>query len=428
MKNLKSEKGAITIVVLASMLFLLAFLMSAYMIVANKAKKQKEISQEIQEMYSKHEDLEETYNKYINNDVIPIYTVEQLLKIGSQEDLLIDNKYCKMTWDATYALMNDLVITENWTPINSNPNFIGNFIGNGHIVTVKVNNVSTVYSNVNNFRNNLNSMLDIKVGDYISNYDPTPVYNNGTSYKVAAILAGTGGDQAFTEDETLGWRVLSIDKTTGEIELIADKATSTGLTLDGATGWNNSINIINDTCKSIYSKEGVGEARSINVEDINTISGYTPTTGSTYQASNYGSNNYFPLEYLKEKGISENTFTNTDKTNGYRTNTTIRVTNTDYSYKPEEQTEYTASAGLINIGTTYWLASRCVSARSGYANFCVHCVDSRGRVSSSDLWWSENEARPSYVRLRPVVTLMSNVQLEKDEIATTAEKTYWKIK
>ena len=30
--------------------------------------------------------------------------------------------------------------------------------------------------------------------------------------------------------------------------------------------------------------------------------------------------------------------------------------------------------------------------------------------------------------LRPVVSLESNIQLEKDETATTAEKTYWKIK
>ena len=112
----------------------------------------------------------------------------------------------------------------------------------------------------------------VKIGDYISNYDPTPVYNNGTNYKVAKSLTrGYTSDQTFIEDETLGWRVLSIDEATGKVELIADKATSTKLRLEGAVGWNNSINVLNDTCKAIYSKAGVGEARSINVEDVNKI-------------------------------------------------------------------------------------------------------------------------------------------------------------
>lgn len=164
MKNLKSEKGAITIVVLASMLFLLAFLMSSYMIVANKAKKQQEISKEIQETYSNHEDLNEIYNTYINNDIIPIYTVEQLLKIGSEEELYIDNKYCKMTWNATYALMNNLSFSvlqddavsilegSDWTPVNSNSSFVGVFIGNGHEIKVTTNaNEIKTYSQINNY-------------------------------------------------------------------------------------------------------------------------------------------------------------------------------------------------------------------------------------------------------------------------------------
>lgn len=164
MKNLKSEKGAITIVVLATMLFLLSFLMSSYMIVTNKAKKQKELSNEIQEMYKNHDNLNEIYNSYINNDIIPIYTVEQLLKIGSEEYLVIDNKYCKMTLNAIYALMNDLsfdvlkdealTILEgaNWTPVNSNPEFKGAFIGNGYEIEVITNSGETkTYSQINNY-------------------------------------------------------------------------------------------------------------------------------------------------------------------------------------------------------------------------------------------------------------------------------------
>lgn len=164
MKNLKSEKGAITLVVLVSMLFMLSFLMSAYMIVSNRAQKQREISSQIQKIYRDDQDLNELYNNYINDGIIPIYTVEQLLKIGSEEELLINNKYCKMTWTATYALMEDLefdVSSEevsdilggnNWIPLNSNEAFKGYFEGNGHTIAVTDKNGEvTVYSTLNKY-------------------------------------------------------------------------------------------------------------------------------------------------------------------------------------------------------------------------------------------------------------------------------------
>lgn len=154
MKNLKNERGAITLVVLVSMLFLVSFLMSAYMIVSNRAQKQSEISKEIQQMYSDDQDLNVLYNSYINNEIIPIYTVEQLLKIGTGEQLLINNKYCTMTWIATYALMNDLEIdaSTSWIPINSNENFKGYFEGNGHTITVTdTNGEVAIYSALNNY-------------------------------------------------------------------------------------------------------------------------------------------------------------------------------------------------------------------------------------------------------------------------------------
>ena len=136
MKKLKNEKGAITILVLVTMLFLLAFLMSAYMIVSNRAKKQKEISNEIEQLYSQPENLIDIYNSYFNKEVIPIYTVEQLLKIGSNEYLIINNKYCKMNWSSTYALMADLTLNKEQQISMKDSRFTGSFEWNGHTITV----------------------------------------------------------------------------------------------------------------------------------------------------------------------------------------------------------------------------------------------------------------------------------------------------
>ena len=43
MKKLKNENGAITILVVISILFMISFLISSYVIVANKVKSQKEV-------------------------------------------------------------------------------------------------------------------------------------------------------------------------------------------------------------------------------------------------------------------------------------------------------------------------------------------------------------------------------------------------
>ena len=47
MKSFRNEKGAITILVLVSILFMVSFLITSYIITANKVQTQKEIIQEI---------------------------------------------------------------------------------------------------------------------------------------------------------------------------------------------------------------------------------------------------------------------------------------------------------------------------------------------------------------------------------------------
>ena len=114
---------------------------------------------------------------------------------------------------------------------------------------------------------------------------------------------------------------------------------------------------------------------------------------------------------------------------GAARNSTISVEYTYYSYKPEEQTGYTAPAGLINTGVEYWLASRCVEAESSCAHFNIFRLRSSGSVSTCGAYNTYgNDVSDVSTALRPVVTLTSNAKLEKDETATTADKTYWKIK
>lgn len=244
----------------------------------------------------------------------------------------------------------------------------------------------------------------LKVGDYVD-YTPT----TGT-YKVADGEYGSGytttqGHQSFTTEveESLKWRVLSIDEQTGEIELVSATAAQaeTPLYLQGANGYNHAVDILNDLCEALYSKtvdgKEIAKARSINIEDIrskviNNLEGnttynkeyrfseYTATTAKKYP-NLYAKEDGFYIQGIKQKngikesigindGVIENgittysTLTGFSDDNDVENSKDISVTYTYYYLTPDLNKNLginTAPTGLIdNIKTQYWLASRCV--------------------------------------------------------------------
>ena len=148
MKSIKSEKGAVTLLVLVTILFFVAFLITTYMIMANKAKSQKEVTDQTSQIYNSVS-AEQAYNSYFGDNVVPIYTVDQLLKIGSGDSIQINEaggKIYTFSKDATYVLMNNLQFeyrdSNNWTPIGTQyeiQGLTGRFEGNGKTITVSGN-------------------------------------------------------------------------------------------------------------------------------------------------------------------------------------------------------------------------------------------------------------------------------------------------
>ena len=77
---MKKERGSITIITLTTILFLISFLISTYIIIANKRQAQEEIRRKTELLYeSDVENAEEIYNGYFAdaNTVIPISYVDQ---------------------------------------------------------------------------------------------------------------------------------------------------------------------------------------------------------------------------------------------------------------------------------------------------------------------------------------------------------------
>lgn len=144
--NLKSEKGAITLVVLIGMLFLAAFLMSVYIQIANRAQSSAETTKQIEDRYNNLNEANIIYDSYFaDTDIIPIYTKEQLAKVGSGEQILINSKVYTFSKDGYYTIQNDLNLGgtydettavwsgEQWTPLTSE--FTGTLDGLGHTIT-----------------------------------------------------------------------------------------------------------------------------------------------------------------------------------------------------------------------------------------------------------------------------------------------------
>lgn len=87
--RIKEQRGAITLVVLISMLFFITFLTSTYIMISNKAQTQIEITKQIKNKYNDKDPAEE-YNEFFGNEIIPIYNVEQLLNIGTEKNIVIN--------------------------------------------------------------------------------------------------------------------------------------------------------------------------------------------------------------------------------------------------------------------------------------------------------------------------------------------------
>ena len=275
----------------------------------------------------------------------------------------------------------------------------------------------------------------LKVGDKVT-------YNVGEE-KSTTVDKDKNGDplgQTFKTEKKLGWRVLGIN-TKGEIELISDNPTSSTLYLGGEKGYLNAKEVLNNMCNELYGKgEHATGARSLNVEDINKLGNYDPTTYSgygdiwTYRFPTSG--DYMQYKRTKEDGTLIADWTNITNANyqtfkvpgekeetisaDNRNDTGRSLENTFYYYTVADKVKQTTSDGkkmsdIISNGTEsgsvgQWLASCCVDCSSSYASFNVHIVYSR--VSINNLYNSNGTGHSSeYNHVRPVVTLKSDIQL-----------------
>ena len=303
----------------------------------------------------------------------------------------------------------------------------------GHRVEEKNGNVKT--KNGNDMDISDLWVTGIEVGDYV-NYTPDSAEAYSKS-KLAESITGSSSNSADLAQDKLNWQVLRIYDD-GSMDLIGSP-TSKKVYFQDVLGYNNGVYVMNDICESLYSKKSKGiTARSVNLEDmekwltddvlnadgtVKTKGGKTARAeyekrdvGSSYlygQPQKYtGKHSYKPDIYGKTENESDKYYS-TPTTNTYTGGSSSDILEAKQTYYciSIDSTNYGNGAKALATSDWYWAGSRYVSHYSYYAFFGFRSAGSI--ISGNDVFRSVGDGYDSGDRLRPVVSLGSDIQVEK---------------
>lgn len=360
----KSEKGSITVMVLSAMLFLIGTITVSYFAMSNKSIDQnKKVSQIAKQYKASDEDMENEYQKAVNN-----LKVEDYVKVRDYVD-----------YNPTIASKDGTKVEESKLSYTS-PIGTASEHGNGKTEQTFKATADTKWR-VLSIKNGTVELISENV---IKTFDTNSEF----------VLRGARG-YLYAEQELNE----------------ACKIFGYGYGADTTKGGNYTVGGPLDTL--VTGKiEGTG-ARSITVEDINKIAGVYEENGQmkysdgTIINSNYGDTTK-PTENIKFPTIDIN---KGDNITGISKLAQLKnVKNTEYSYTKDKMANQDISE--ILFGNNYWLASRSINTESTY-DFCVSYVyGQNGYIGNAGVCYDLNGnfiERDLSGTIRPIVTLKKNV-------------------
>ena len=343
--------------------------------------------------------------------------------------------------------------------------------------------VKDANGNVTEIRRIDGKVTGLKIGDVIGYSAIDGVSSENRTITSLGTVTGLGeGNNQTIQIEAGTWKLLGVEN--GKLKIISDivgrtpESGETGtfaskvLKLSGKVGYQNAEEELNRVC-GLYGKGKYAESgRSINVEDINKITGYNPnavgiknpTAEQIASGTKYNQGNTNPSQYGRNVTYSWSGNTNkkpiyiytgretpgtmTQAHNSFnwfdgrswnlsnyeagKTGEICKLISNYYFYYPTTLTgsssgdvvgittdsdEYKLLIDKSNFGNGdyeyYWLASRCDGADYSYFTFNVHIVGS-GLVGFVNLAFSNGNKYTHGLGLRPVVYLQSDIQLKKD--------------
>lgn len=310
-----------------------------------------------------------------------------------------------------------------------------------------VNNTDDVYVTLED--NSKKYLKDVVgVGDYVA-YNVTEGVEDQSKLTYESPV-GTGmshgnghSAQTFTANDNIRWRVLNIDYTSGEVTLISETPLQTDagqdFYLSGAIGYLYAEQELNEICKIYgYGKgantaktfeydtgdvvEGLDKgtivgsgARSINVDDINKITGYDPTKDDTIKDTylkEYTHTIFYPTK-TTESGVSQTAENRTDINNIYTYMVSNCIDTTDIKY------ELLIKSIENSSNISYWLASQGSIANETIKDFNIRAIRDGylgyGYFGECDNKGIHDRNLNSF-KIRPIVYLKANLRTTgKDE-------------
>ncbi|MBE5805996.1 MAG: hypothetical protein E7313_04715 [Clostridiales bacterium] len=261
----------------------------------------------------------------------------------------------------------------------------------------------------------------VQVGDYV-NYDAdsngTYTFTN-TNYNGTSIESSVSTEQDFDSNAKSQWRVLSVDRKTGMVDLIAVAPSTQKITLTDGDIFSNTEEILKNVGAIYGHGKGANGGRSVEIEDIEQYSTYNPST--MYNNGNYNrtmtyTNGTFYKQTVNENGQVtgfESTLTEASTENP------VTIKQTFYYYTAKQ---YFTNSTIYNMifknnndgnNISYLVASRSVTIRDD--NECCYFIfniwDAGVRYTSiiHSSNGSENATTISS-KIRPVVSLNTNIQ------------------
>lgn len=292
--------------------------------------------------------------------------------------------------------------------------------------------------------------------------DKTIVSKGDLKLQVGDYVDYKAGVTGYNDNN--GWRVLGEDN--GKLLLISSKNIGYKY-LSGSSGYFNGEDILNDVCKSYGDGPYAIEARSVNVYDINRVTGYDPSktgNGKPYilpgsSAAEYGNEIIYTKNSIDGriyfKGKNQEIPTRTGYTNFYMLNSNgsrksleteeYRLINNYYRYYPRtlidsDNNQYItqgidkdSNAYDLLFKSAYWLSSPYVIADECYAYWGMKFVTKNQNDINSE-YYVGNYAFLSSLKtndeggqsgIRAVVSISNEANLEKGELVNKIDS--WKI-
>ena len=259
----------------------------------------------------------------------------------------------------------------------------------------------------------------VQVGDYV-NYDANS--NGEQTFTSSDCLEGTSIDASISTAENFDsnaksqWRVLSVDRTNGEVELMSTDATAQIVTLSGIDGYVNAETVLNNIGKIYDNGKGakIDSGRSINLADIEQYSSYDKTTYINNDGYIVGTSSK-SYEFKTPGNVGVNLEgTEMQKLTGSSENP-VTVNQTFYTYKTQNYFKSSIIYNMIfskNDNKMYWVNAKSINLFENYCNFglSVIATSSENAVNMTTMYTTSGHVYDRIATYVPVVELEDNIQ------------------